>query len=74
MTTVNAGAETCHWGVFDANLVPVVTIDSGAEVTIHTVSGGPEVLPGEGSHAPSDRPFTYRRKNGRIMPTVSRIR
>ncbi|WP_366657854.1 acetamidase/formamidase family protein [Fodinicurvata sp. EGI_FJ10296] len=39
------GAETVHWGWFDATLDPVLTVDSGDTVTIATVSGGPEVLP-----------------------------
>ncbi|WP_407493010.1 acetamidase/formamidase family protein [Pseudooceanicola sp. MF1-13] len=54
MTTVHAGADTCHWGFFDATLPPVATIDSGDEVTIHTVSGGPDVLPGDGFHVPPE--------------------
>ncbi|MEH6645666.1 acetamidase/formamidase family protein [Sulfitobacter sp.] len=51
---VNAGPETCHWGYFDATLDPVATVPSGAEVTINTISGGPEVLPGEGFHIPPE--------------------
>jgi len=51
---VNAGPETCHWGYFDAKLDPVATVPSGAEVTINTVSGGPEVLPGAGFHVPPE--------------------
>jgi acetamidase/formamidase len=38
--------ETCHWGFFDAALPPVLTIRSGDRVTIDTVSGGREILPG----------------------------
>ncbi len=41
---VEAGPATAHWGYFDATLPPVAQIDSGAEVTIRTVSGSPEVL------------------------------
>ena len=51
---IDAGPETCHWGFFDAKLEPVATVPSGAEVTINTVSGGPEVLPGEGFHIPPE--------------------
>lgn len=42
---LHSSPETCHWGYFDAQLKPVVTIASGDEVTIETVSGGPEVVP-----------------------------
>ena len=51
---IEAGPKTCHWGFFDATLTPVATVDSGAEVTINTVSGGPEVLPGAGYHIPPE--------------------
>lgn len=51
---INAGPQNCHWGYFDANLDPVATVPSGSEVTINTVSGGPEVLPGEGFHIPPE--------------------
>ena len=53
---VEAGPHTCHWGYFDAALDPVATIDSGAEVTINTVSGGPQVLPDAdaGFHTPPE--------------------
>ena len=51
---VEAGPSTCHWGFFDAGLAPVVTIASGDEVTINTVSGGPQVLPGPDFHVPPE--------------------
>lgn len=51
---VSAGPENCHWGYFDASLDPVATVSSGAEVTINTISGGPEVLPGDGFHVPPE--------------------
>ncbi|HSG57523.1 MAG TPA: acetamidase/formamidase family protein, partial [Paracoccaceae bacterium] len=51
---VEAGPKTCHWGYFDASLSPVATVASGDEVTINTVSGGPQVLPGEGFHVPPE--------------------
>ena len=51
---VEAGPKTCHWGFFDATLPPIVTVSSGDEVTINTVSGGPNVLPGEGFHIPPE--------------------
>lgn len=54
MTHLPAGPDTCHWGVFDAALPPVATIASGDEITIDTVSGGPNVLPGAGFHVPPE--------------------
>jgi acetamidase/formamidase len=42
---LRASAATCHWGFFEAKLAPVLTIRSGDEVTIDTLSGAPEVLP-----------------------------
>src|SRR5215510_7536169 len=42
---LDAGVETVHWGYFDARLKPLLTIDSGATVTISTVSGPREVMP-----------------------------
>jgi acetamidase/formamidase len=44
---LRASPETCHWGYFDASLKPVLTIASGDEVTIDTISGTPEVLPAD---------------------------
>ena len=51
---IEAGPKTCHWGYFDAGLTPIATVDSGSEVTINTVSGAPEVLPGAGYHVPPE--------------------
>lgn len=49
---LDASPETAHWGYFDANLQPHMTIPSGGRVTISTVSGGPETLPGPGFDVP----------------------
>ena len=43
---LDASPETVHWGYFDAGLAPLLTIDSGDTITISTVSGGPEAMPG----------------------------
>lgn len=51
---VNASPKTCHWGYFNADLPPVATVASGDEVTINTVSGGPNVLPGTGFDVPPE--------------------
>ena len=42
---IDAGSGTVHWGYFDANLQPLLTIDSGETVVMSTVSGGREVMP-----------------------------
>src|SRR6185369_14880394 len=42
---LDAGADTVHWGYFDAKLPPILTVDSGDTVTISTVSGPREVMP-----------------------------
>jgi acetamidase/formamidase len=42
---LDAGAETVHWGYFDAALPPLLTVESGDTVTVSTVSGGREVMP-----------------------------
>lgn len=51
---LTAAPETCHWGMFDAALSPAATVQSGDEIVIDTVSGGPDVLPGEGYHVPPE--------------------
>ena len=47
---LGASLKTCHWGYFDATLPPAMTISSGDEVVINTVSGRPQNLPGAGFH------------------------
>lgn len=42
---LRAAPKTCHWGFFDATLKPVLAIASGDDVTVDTLSGGPETLP-----------------------------
>ena len=37
--------ETVHWAFFDAALAPLIEIESGDTVTLHTVSGGADILP-----------------------------
>lgn len=51
---LKAGVDTCRWGLFDASFPPVLRVQSGDRVTIDTVSGGPEVLPGAGFHVPPE--------------------
>lgn len=51
---IEAGPATCHWGYFDATLPAVASIKSGDEVTINTVSGGPQVLPDSNFYIPPE--------------------
>jgi acetamidase/formamidase len=51
---LQASARTCHWGFFDAARNPVLTIDSGDQITIDTLSGAPEFVPKSGFHVPPE--------------------
>ena len=51
---LRASVETCHWGLFDAALPPVLHIASGDRLTVDCVSGGPDVLPPAGFHVPPE--------------------
>lgn len=42
---IDSSPETVHWGVFDPNLKPVLTVQSGDTVTFNCVSGGKDVMP-----------------------------
>ena len=44
-----ATPDACPWGYFDAALASALTVASGAEVAIETVSGGPDQIPARGS-------------------------
>lgn len=48
------GVDTVHWGYFEASLPPVLEIASGDLVTVETVSGGPQALPGAGYAIPEE--------------------
>ncbi|MBI4184477.1 MAG: acetamidase/formamidase family protein [Proteobacteria bacterium] len=43
---LHASPETVHWGFFDSSLAPVLSVAPGERVTVHCVSGSPEVVPG----------------------------
>ena len=53
---LKASPDTCAWGYFDASMPPALTVPSGSEVTIETVSGGPDQIPGpdDGFHIPPE--------------------
>ena len=38
---LHSSPETCHWGFFETALKPALTVNSGDEVTVDTISGGP---------------------------------
>ena len=42
---VPASPETVHWGHFDAQLPPVLSVKSGDTVTMETISGEPDDMP-----------------------------
>lgn len=42
---IDATPTTVHWGYFDARLEPVLSIDSGDEITLLTLNGEPWDLP-----------------------------
>lgn len=46
---IGPSARTVHWGYFDAALPSVVAIQPGDTVVLHTLSGGLEDCPAEGS-------------------------
>src|ERR1700754_2379423 len=65
---LHSSPETCHWGFFEAKLKPVLTIDSGDEVTVDTITGGPEVVPDKAKfHVPPELAEVHA-KNERIVP------
>src|SRR5258708_1431908 len=65
---LHSSPKTCHWGFFEARLKPVLTIASGDEVTIDTVSGGPDVVPDRNRfHVPPELDEVHA-KNERMVP------
>ena len=51
---VFANPETVHWGYFDYRLEPILTIDSGDRVIVHTLSGHPMCMPEDPSRYPEE--------------------
>ena len=56
-----SGPETVHWGVFDAEIPPVLHIEFGDTVTFHCLSGGPENLPPDGFDIPAELVEVHRK-------------
>ena len=46
---IPATPETIRWGVFDAAIPPLLTVEPGDTVVLECVSGGPEMMPPPGS-------------------------
>ena len=65
---VEAGAETVHWGYFDAALAPVATINSGDVVTLASVSGTPDTMPPPPFKIPPALPAIHQAKTKRMVP------
>src|SRR5215208_2399689 len=65
---LEAGAETVHWGYFDAKLTPKLTIASGESVTITTVSGGRETLPEDAAAVPPGLIAIHEKLGGPTLP------
>src|SRR5436190_1796281 len=65
---LHSSPETCHWGYFEAKLKPVLTIASGDEVTVDTVTGGPDVVPDRSKfHVPPELADIHARSD-RMVP------
>ena len=65
---LHSSPATCHWGFFEARLQPVLTVKSGDEVTIDTVSGGPEVVPDRGQFGVPPDLAEIHARNERMVP------
>ncbi len=52
--TLKSTPQTCHWGYFDAKQPTVMTIASGDEITIETISGKPDTMPPAGFIVPPE--------------------
>lgn len=67
MKTLSSHPDSCHWGYFDASLEPCITIKSGEEIVIETVSGAPQVLPGPDFHVPPEL-LEIHKAGGPVLP------
>lgn len=65
---LRASSENCHWGFFDSKLKPVLVVASGDEVTIDTISGGPETLPDRERFRILPEHTDVHAKNERMVP------
>jgi acetamidase/formamidase len=51
---ITAKPETVHWGYFDYRLQPILTVASGDRLTVHTLSGHPDLLPADRRRYPKE--------------------
>lgn len=65
---IDAAPETVHWGYFDARLKPVLEIESGGRVTLASVSGTPDQMPGPPLVVPPALPAIHARVTRRMVP------
>lgn len=63
---LEASPDTVHWGYFDAALPAALTVDTGDTVTISTVSGGPEMLPGPPFDIPAALPAIHEKHRPKL--------
>ena len=66
MPHLEPSPDTVHWGYFDAALPPRLTVDSGTRVTISTVSGSPDLMPGP----PLEVPAALRAIHAKVAPKL----
>jgi acetamidase/formamidase len=62
--------DNVHWGYFDAALTPRLAIASGERVTISTVSGGPELMPGPPLKVPPALPAIHAKVARKLGPHI----
>jgi acetamidase/formamidase len=67
---LNSSPETCHWGYFDAALKPVLTVESGDRVTVHTLSGGPGELPSSGFEVLPEHRLVHQKVQQKFGPHI----
>ena len=60
--------ETVHWGFFDASLAPLTTIASGDRITISSVSGAADMMPGPPLVIPPALPAIQASSRRKMVP------
>jgi acetamidase/formamidase len=65
---IEPSPDTVHWGFFDAKLPPLATVASGERVTISTVSGAPDKIPGAPLVIPPALPAIHASPKRKIVP------
>jgi acetamidase/formamidase len=63
---IDASPDTIHWGYFDADIAPVLKVESGDTVTISTVSGAPDSMPRDGLAIPPALPAIHARHSPKL--------